>query len=204
MNTVVKNEVTCKLTEKRSIFISYLKKINSEEEAIEFINHIKSKNHDAKHNVYAYSVNDSKILKYSDDGEPAKTAGAPILDLLTKNELTDVVIVVTRYFGGILLGTGGLVRAYSGCAKLALDEAGIEKREPCIRADISCLYENYEKIRNLIYCCEGKVIDTTFAENVRVSFCIHEDNWDKFISQLNNITLGNNCIENVCNSFFNT
>lgn len=191
LNTVIKNEASCKLTEKRSIFISYLKKVNNKEEAINFIDNIKSKHHDAKHNVYAYSLDDAKTLKYSDDGEPSKTAGAPILNLLSKNNLTDVVIVVTRYFGGILLGTGGLVRAYSECAKLALDEAGIIEKIPYIKANLTCTYENYEKIKNLINYHNGEILETLFKENILIKFHINEDSSNEFESKLNDITLGN-------------
>ena len=108
-------------TEKRSRFIGYCKPVTSEEEATRFISQIRSKHWDARHNVYAYSLREGNIKRYSDDGEPSGTAGMPVLDVIVKNEVFDVCVVVTRYFGGILLGTGGLVRAYSQAAKLALD-----------------------------------------------------------------------------------
>ena len=126
MNTdykTVKIESSDEFTEKRSRFIGYVKPVKTEAEATEFINSIRSKHWDARHNVYAYSLREGNIKRYSDDGEPSGTAGMPVLDVITKNEVYDVCVVVTRYFGGVLLGTGGLVRAYSQGSKIAL-EAG--------------------------------------------------------------------------------
>ena len=107
---------------KRSRFIGYCAPVTTQEQALEFIEKIKSKHWDAKHNVYAYILREGGVKRYSDDGEPSGTAGMPVLDVITKNEIYDVCIVVTRYFGGVLLGTGGLVRAYSQGAKVALKQ----------------------------------------------------------------------------------
>ncbi|MBE7050182.1 MAG: YigZ family protein [Ruminococcaceae bacterium] len=119
------SSATAEIVEKRSRFIGNIAHIDSEEEALDFIKSIKKKYYDAKHSAYAYIT--SGIKRYSDDGEPAKTAGLPILEMLDAQKLTDCVCVVTRYFGGILLGTGGLVRAYTAAAKLSLEEAGIKR-----------------------------------------------------------------------------
>ena len=112
------------LVEKRSRFIGYCKPVKTQDEAIAFINEIKSKHWDARHNVYAYVIRDEGISRYSDDNEPQGTAGIPVLDSIRKRGITDCVVVVTRYFGGVLLGAGGLVRAYSAAAKLGIDAAG--------------------------------------------------------------------------------
>ena len=114
------------LTIKRSRFISSVKPVQTEDEAIAFVSEIKAKYPDARHNVYAYIIEENNVMRYSDDGEPAGTGGVPVLDLLRKENLTNLAVVVTRYFGGILLGTGGLVHAYSSAAKEGI-------------ADISCL-----------------------------------------------------------------
>ena len=106
--------------EKRSRFIGYCTPVKSEQEAVDFINAKRSEHWNATHNVYAYSLREGNIKRYSDDGEPSGTAGMPVLEVITNNDVFDVCIVVTRYFGGVLLGTGGLVRAYSKGAKLAL------------------------------------------------------------------------------------
>ena len=109
----VKSPAESSYTEKRSEFIGHISPAETNEDAINFINHIKENNRKARHNVYAYILRDGNISRYSDDGEPQGTAGIPVLEVLRKNNLTDVCCVVTRYFGGILLGGGGLVRAYS-------------------------------------------------------------------------------------------
>ncbi|HAJ98381.1 MAG TPA: YigZ family protein [Ruminococcus sp.] len=117
--------VKTSFTEKRSEFIGYLSPVLTNDEAIEFINSVKADHRKAKHHVYAYILRDSNITRYSDDGEPQGTAGVPVLDILQKKGLTDICCVVVRYFGGILLGGGGLVRAYSHSAALSCEEAEI-------------------------------------------------------------------------------
>ena len=109
----VKNSGEDEFVEKRSRFIGYCKPVKTQDEAVSFINEIRSKHWDATHNVYAYVLSDGQIMRYSDDGEPQGTAGVPVLDVIKKMGIVDVVVVVTRYFGGIMLGAGGLVRAYS-------------------------------------------------------------------------------------------
>jgi len=116
----IKYEADDSFVERRSRFIGYAKPVTTNEEAVAFINEIKAKHWDATHNVYAYVLRDGQIRRYSDDGEPQGTAGIPVLDVLLKENLTDLVVVVTRYFGGVLLGAGGLVRAYSHGAKIAV------------------------------------------------------------------------------------
>ena len=117
--------------EKKSKFIGYAKPVSTQDEAVEFINSIKSKHWDATHNVYAYVLRENNTQRYSDDGEPSGTAGVPVLDVILKENVTDVCIVATRYFGGTLLGAGGLVRAYSHTSKIALDAAHIITMANC-------------------------------------------------------------------------
>ena len=126
--------------EKRSEFIGCIAPVSTKDEAVEFINSIKSKHRKAKHNVYAYILRKDNISRYSDDGEPQGTAGVPVLDVLKKRGLTDVCVVVTRYFGGILLGGGGLVRAYSHAAAIACDAAHIMNMCVCKKIKIECDY----------------------------------------------------------------
>jgi len=157
-------------TEKRSRFIGYAAPVTTEDEALEFIAHIKKQHWDAKHNVYAYVLRDGQIRRYSDDGEPQGTAGIPVLEVLTKGNITDAVIVVTRYFGGILLGGGGLVRAYGHAASIAVKAAGIEERILCDEVTVSCDYGQYGRVQPLL-CEHGAVIDDTVFENdVTISF----------------------------------
>ncbi len=156
--------------EKRSRFIGYCKPVTTEEQAIEFINTIKKDHWDAKHNVYAYCLRQGQIKRYSDDGEPQGTAGMPVLDVILKNQVVDVVVVVTRYFGGVLLGTGGLVRAYSTGSKLALNASGIITMELCGKCQIICSYNQYGKINTLIMQNGGYVDNCDFADNVIIDF----------------------------------
>ncbi len=166
----VKKNAADEFVEKRSRFIGYCKPVTTEEQAIEFISTIKKDHWDAKHNVYAYNIREGQIKRYSDDGEPQGTAGMPVLDVILKNQVVDVVVVVTRYFGGILLGTGGLVRAYSNGAKLALNAADIITMELCSKCKIKCSYNQYGKVNTLIMQNGGYVDNSSFADNVVIDF----------------------------------
>ena len=125
----VKGNDQDEFVEKRSRFIGYIKHVETEKEATDFIAEIRTKHWDATHNVYAYVLRENGTMRYSDDNEPQGTAGIPVLDVLKKSEVTDVVVVVTRYFGGVLLGGGGLVRAYSHSASIALKKIGVVTSE---------------------------------------------------------------------------
>lgn len=171
-------------TEKRSRFIGYVKPIIREEEALGFISEIRSKHWDAKHNVYAYCLRDGGICRYSDDGEPSGTAGIPVLNVIQKNSITDCVIVVTRYFGGILLGGGGLVRAYSHAAALGLGAAGTAVMRLCALCRLSCGYEQYGRINSLIPECGGTVNGADFGATVEMSFAMTRENLDLFLPKL--------------------
>ncbi|MEE3333497.1 MAG: YigZ family protein [Ruminococcus sp.] len=168
----VKTENHDEFVEKHSRFIGYCKPVATEQEAVDFINMIKKKHWDARHNCYAYSLRDSQIRRYSDDGEPSGTAGMPILDVITKSGIVDVVVVVTRYFGGILLGTGGLVRAYSQGCKLALESAGPVTMELCCECFIRCSYNRYGKLNTVIIDNGGAVDSVDYADDVKINFHI--------------------------------
>lgn len=133
------------LTEKRSEFLAYAKPVTTEADAMAFVEQIRKKYPDARHTVFAYFLS-SGGMRYSDDGEPQGSAGMPVLDIIRKGGFTDAVITVTRYFGGILLGTGGLVRAYSGAAKLAVAEAGIVELIPYDLVRFSVDYSMYQRV----------------------------------------------------------
>ncbi len=160
------------LVEKRSRFIGYCKPVTSEQDAIDFINKIKREHWDARHNVYAYRLREGQIKRYSDDGEPQGTAGMPVLDVMLKNNVEDAVVVITRYFGGILLGTGGLVRAYSAGCSLALDKAQIVTMHLCAECAVICSYTQYGKLNTLIVSNGGYIDDADFADNVTLRFHI--------------------------------
>jgi uncharacterized YigZ family protein len=167
--------------EKRSRFIGYCKPVTTEQEAVDFINTIKKEHWDATHNVYAYNLREGQIKRYSDDGEPQGTAGMPVLDVILKSDVVDVVVVVTRYFGGVLLGTGGLVRAYSKGSKVALEASNIVTMELCSKCQIKCSYNQYGKVNTLIMQSGGYVDDSSFADNVIIDFHMPVD----LVAQLN-------------------
>lgn len=176
--------------EKRSRFIGYAKPVKTPDEANAFIEEIKAKHWDAKHNVYAYILRDGNRERYSDDGEPQGTAGVPTLDVLKKSGVTDVVVVVTRYFGGILLGGGGLVRAYSHAASIALAAAGIVTMRSYNLCHINMDYNLYGKFENLVKECGGNVLDSNFSDNVEINFQIPDEEMASFDVKLKDLSLG--------------
>ncbi len=193
MNTdykTVKIESSDEFTEKRSRFIGYVKPVKTEAEAAEFINSIRSKHWDARHNVYAYSLREGNIKRYSDDGEPSGTAGMPVLDVITKNEVYDVCVVVTRYFGGVLLGTGGLVRAYSQGSKIALEAGQVVLMQNCLVCSLTCSYNQYGKISSLIPDNGGVIDDSVFETDVKLSFHIKPDGLPALNKKLADLTSG--------------
>lgn len=186
----IQKEAFGEFVERHSKFISYAKPVETEDDAISFINKIKTKHWDAKHNVYAYSLLKGSIMRYSDDGEPHGTAGVPVLDILKKNEVTNIVIVVTRYFGGILLGTGGLVRAYSNAAKLALDSAVVINMVSCFRAQLFCDYSLYGKISSILAELGAKIEESEFLDKVKIIFYIEKKKLNVLNDKLNEVSSG--------------
>lgn len=170
-------------TEKRSRFIGYAAPAQSEEEAVAFVNGIRARHWDARHNVYAYSLRAGQQKRYSDDGEPKGTAGLPVLDVLQKGDIVDTVLVVTRYFGGVLLGTGGLVRAYSHAAALAVAAAGIVTVRRCALCELRCDYTRFEVVQAMI-CDTGRLLDKDFGADVGLSFLLPEEETGAFENRL--------------------
>ncbi len=176
--------------EKKSRFIGYVKPVKTVDEAMEFINEIKQKHWDATHNVYAYVLRDMMTRRYSDDGEPQGTAGIPVLDVLLKAEVVDVAVVATRYFGGTLLGAGGLVRAYSHTASIALEAGHVVTMQLCAIAEARCDYSFYGKLPTLIEEAGGKIDDTVFADDIKVIFRIADDKLSSFNEKLIDVSNG--------------
>ena len=162
----VSEETTAEYTEKRSRFIATLYPCDTEEKAAEFINKMRYEYWDARHNCFAYSVENGAVKRFSDDGEPHGTAGKPILEVIEGAGITNTVIVVTRYFGGVLLGTGGLVRAYTKAAKDAIDLSQRVLMTPCNVFSCSCSYSDRERLVKLIEDCGGTVEDTLYTAEV--------------------------------------
>jgi len=177
-------------TERHSEFIAYLCPVQTNEEAVNFINEIRAMHRKSTHNVYAYILRDSNITRYSDDGEPQGTAGVPVLDILKKNALTDVCCVVTRYFGGILLGGGGLVRAYSTSAKLAVESSDILNMCECYATEINMDYNLYSKISYIFPQYEIKEVSSKFEENVHLEILVKEQFFNSLKEKLIDISNG--------------
>ncbi len=191
----IEKESCDEFVEKKSRFIGYIKPVTTKEEAVDFINRIKSKHWDATHNVYAYVLRDGQTRRYSDDGEPQGTAGIPVLDVLIKENVVDCVVVATRYFGGILLGGGGLVRAYSHTAKIAVDAGGIVTMKHCALLNVKCDYNFYGRLNSLIPECGGVIDDTVFEDDVKIKFHIPCDDVEAFNAKLIDYSLGKYCCE---------
>lgn len=172
--TIKEDEYSAELIEKKSKFIATLLKVSSEEQAIEFIEKIRKKYRDAKHNVFAYRI--ANILeRYSDDGEPSGTAGVPILDILRGEKLENVLVVVTRYFGGILLGTGGLVRAYSTVTKQAIADAVKIEMKLSNEYEVVVDYNFHNILQH--YFRENSIIikDTIFSDKVSINIIVYAE-----------------------------
>lgn len=181
----ITDETVFEFTEKRSKFIATIVHIESEKQATEFIGKMRNKYWDARHNVYAYTLSDNNIKRFSDDGEPHGTAGKPVLDVIDGAELRNVAIVVTRYFGGILLGTGGLVRAYSAAAQGAVSNADIKTMTNCRELEIICDYGMFDNLSNYLKNIPGGVISTDFTNEVITFVYIDDTVADDFILKLN-------------------
>ena len=187
--------------EKRSEFIGYISPVRTNDEAVAFINSIKAEHRKAKHNVYAYILREDNISRYSDDGEPQGTAGVPVLDVLKKRGLTDVCVVVTRYFGGILLGGGGLVRAYSHAASIACDAAHIMNMCMCHRLKITADYGMYGKISYLLPNYDTITVNSDFGSEVTLEILILSEKLDALKKDLVEVTNGSVSIED-CEELF--
>ena len=176
------------LTEKKSKFYSHVMPVSTEEEALSYLNKIRSEYPDARHNVYAYVIDENNIFRYSDDGEPGGTAGMPVLDTIRSAGLVDVIVVVTRYFGGTLLGTGGLARAYSQSAKQGLEKSGIVTRTLCDILSINTDYEMVGKLQYFLASSGAVVEDTVYEDGVTFFVAVEKSQTEHFISQITETT----------------
>lgn len=198
----VEKEAIAEFAEKRSRFIGCAKPVKTEEEAVAFINSVKSKNWNATHNVYAYSIREGQVKRYSDDGEPQGTAGIPVLDVIVKSGVVDTAVVVTRYFGGILLGAGGLVRAYSHGASIALEQARVITMRACLMAELCCDYSQYGRLSALIPESGGTVDHADFTDCVKISFHMSDEDMRAFDQKLADATSGQSKAEITGEKFF--
>lgn len=184
--TTLGDEASAEIEEKKSIFIGHAAPIETEAEALAYIKAKKAEFSDARHNVYAYLLDHGAVARCSDDGEPQGTAGVVLLDVLKKNGVTNAVIVVTRYFGGILLGAGGLVRAYSAAAKAAVQAAKIATVEQHILFSVACSYGEFPKLKKEFARLGAIEEGVSFGETVEISATIRSEAYggvDSFLSE---------------------
>ena len=175
--------------EKKSHFIGRLWPVETEEAALERIQQMKKQHYDATHNCWAYIIKDGAV-RFSDDGEPGGTAGMPMLQVLQREGLYNIVCVVTRYFGGILLGAGGLVRAYTKGAKIAVDAAGKSMKRVWTVVYLPCPYPFYERVKLLVGEFGGMIRETEFGAEVELEILFPEANTEPFLEKLTDMTSG--------------
>ncbi len=188
--TTIKEAATASFVEKKSEFIGSISPVTTEEEALAFVASVKRQYADARHNVYAYILRENNITRFSDDGEPHGTAGMPVLDVLRKEGVTDVAVVVTRYFGGILLGTGGLVRAYSQSAKMALDAAGKAVMQKLTVFSVRVSYSDLQKIEPVLNAQSLVRLGAVYESDVRLELAILESAYSPLADALTERTGG--------------
>lgn len=183
--------------EKKSEFIVYLCPVQTEEQAVAFIEEIRAMHRKATHNCYAYILRENNAARHSDDGEPGGTAGVPIYEVLRKEGLTDVCCVVTRYFGGVLLGAGGLVRAYTKGAKDAVDAAQIKCMAEAVKLAVTVDYGLYGRLAQVFADFDARVEDEQFADNVRIVLHIRAENSQKLTDKLVDVCNGAVSVEEI-------
>jgi len=182
-------ESTGEIVEKKSRFIATMIPVTSEEEARDFIASMKKKYYDARHNCSAYTIGENhEITKSSDDGEPSGTAGRPMLDVLIHSDIHNLCVVVTRYFGGVLLGTGGLVRAYTDATKAALENASVKEELNGITLSIDTDYNGYGKINYYLESEKIPVVDSAFTDKVTITVFVKENEADTVMAKIIELT----------------
>lgn len=199
----IKNNVEVQIVEKKSKFIANLFYVENQEQINESLNIVKKKYHDAKHNCIAYRIfEDNQVIeRFSDDGEPSGTAGSPMLKILQKNDLGNILIVVTRYFGGVLLGTGGLVRAYSESLILAIEKAEIIKK--CLGEEV-LITVSYAEFENFKYYCKNNnilITNTEYFENIVCKVELETNKIEKLISDYEEKKVNINNIERLSKKY---
>lgn len=186
----IRGTSVAEIEEKHSRFIASAAFADTEEKALAFLEKIRSENRTARHNVFAYCLREGNRVRYSDDGEPAKTAGTPVLECIQHRELKDVIVVVTRYFGGILLGTGGLVRAYTASAAAALDAAQVVTVRACVRCRVTVEYGLYERAMLLISGAGAQAEEPVFTDKVELCFVLPAGQEQPLIPAFRELTRG--------------
>ncbi len=199
--SVPAHDACCEFIEKKSRFITYLAHVTSEQEAIDFIESIRKKHSDATHNCIAYRLYNPRIERFSDDGEPSGTAGMPMLEVLKKEDIYDVCVVVTRYFGGILLGAGGLVRAYAKGAADGLCAAERAIRDMGVTFSATFPYAGYDRVQKLIEGFAHNTVDCAFGESVTLTLTVKQADYEAVTYKIKDILGGNAQIAEISRGF---
>ena len=181
---------SAEFTEKKSRFIGSISPASSEEEALSFLHGIRASHREASHNVYAYRIYVGGICRHSDDGEPSGTAGMPLLDVFLKQDIYDFCCVATRYFGGVLLGAGGLVRAYARCAAAALEASGVGQMRELTLCSVTLAYSQYDAVRRLLKASGAEITSEDFGAEVSLRFSIISDTMPELAGSLTEQTAG--------------
>ena len=200
--TTIEGRAVAEIEEKKSRFIASVAHVETEEEALAFLEEIRAANRMARHNVYAYVLRSAdgagtggERVRYSDDGEPQKTAGLPTLEVIRHAGLTDIIVVVTRYFGGVLLGTGGLVRAYTQATQAGIAAARQVTVSRCVDVRLALPYSSYESVRRLAVESGAKVIDEQFTDQVSLRVRLLDGDQDAFLVKLSELMHGRECAQ---------
>ena len=187
------------ITEKKSHFIATVKPVQSEEEAVAFINETKKKYWDARHNCSAFVIGErQELTRCSDDGEPAQTAGRPMLDVLLREKITDVAVVVTRYFGGVLLGTGGLIRAYTNAAKEALSVCRLGELTEGVHAFLDVDYNYVGKVQYICAQNDITIVNTEYADGVTFELMMENAARNVLEKNMTEMSSGKICLRDIC------
>ncbi len=198
---VPSQDTSCEFIEKKSRFITYLAHVTTEDEAVEFIESIRKKHSDATHNCIAYRLYNPRVERFSDDGEPSGTAGMPMLEVLKKEDIYDVCVVVTRYFGGILLGAGGLVRAYAKGAADGIASAGRAVRDMGVTFKAEFSYSGYDRILKLLENYSHNDGGNDFSDAVTMTLTVKQTDYDDIIKKMTDMLGGNVTIEEISRGF---
>lgn len=187
--STIQGSATAEIVEKKSRFIASVSHVETEEEALAFLDKIRAENRMARHNVYAYVLRGGRV-RYSDDGEPQKTAGMPTLEVIQHEGLQDVIVVVTRYFGGILLGTGGLVRAYTQATQAGLAAAEHVVISTCVDIVLALDYPFYDQVLHIASHCNAKIMDTTYADTITLTLRMLAGEEEPFLEKMTQLFHG--------------
>lgn len=197
----LKNESQAEYIDRKSRFIARVRPVSTEEEALSFLGEIRQ-DHTATHHVFAYRLRDRNFARYNDDGEPSGTAGLPVLDVLERGNITDAIIVVSRWFGGTLLGTGGLVKAYSTAAKMAVEAAGIVEMELAGLYSLRISYSDYDKVLRAAKEIGVSVLDSEFLDEVDMKMIARDEEKTRFSAALRELTRGSRDLVLIDKSYY--